>query len=332
MSKGQENVSIPAMIRGIIKTSESEVTKMAQTFKGMVEIQNAAAARTIGLDGDRAEVAAGGSGQDGDIVVKDGNGNRTVWIRGKVPDVLLGVRLPGEIGIYLDGGEGDILVRRRILGVEREVLKFDASDAALQIGSEGSDGDFTVRDSAGRSVLHFDGNYAALHIGAKGNEGDVIVRDGAGAEAIRLDGHTGDIKLKGADCAEEFDVAQGCGIPSGTVVVIAEEGKLRPCSKPYDTRVAGVVSGANGCNPAIILNSNPARDERLPVALSGKVYCRVDAQFSPIEVGDLLTSSPRLGHAMKAEDPTRAFGAVVGKALSPLKEGTALIPVLVALQ
>jgi hypothetical protein len=35
---------------------------------------------------------------------------------------------------------------------------------------------------------------------------------------------------------------------------------------------------------------------------------------------------------MHATDPTRAFGAVIGKALASLRSGRALVPVLVALQ
>jgi hypothetical protein len=35
---------------------------------------------------------------------------------------------------------------------------------------------------------------------------------------------------------------------------------------------------------------------------------------------------------MKASDPARAFGAVLGKALRPLDRGTGLIPIVVALQ
>ena len=70
----------------------------------------------------------------------------------------------------------------------------------------------------------------------------------------------------------------------------------------------------------------------MPVALVGKVYCKVDARYSPVEVGDLLTTSPTPGHAMKADDPMKAFGAVIGKALDSLKAGQTLIPILVALQ
>ena len=36
--------------------------------------------------------------------------------------------------------------------------------------------------------------------------------------------------------------------------------------------------------------------------------------------------------AMKAADPARAFGAVIGKALRPMREGCGLIPILVSLQ
>ena len=35
---------------------------------------------------------------------------------------------------------------------------------------------------------------------------------------------------------------------------------------------------------------------------------------------------------MKAKDPTKAFGAVIGKALGSIQEGLGMIPVLVTLQ
>ena len=43
--------------------------------------------------------------------------------------------------------------------------------------------------------------------------------------------------------------------------------------------------------------------------LSGKVWRKVDADFSPVAVGDMLTTSSTPGHAMRANDPARAFGA-----------------------
>jgi hypothetical protein len=69
-----------------------------------------------------------------------------------------------------------------------------------------------------------------------------------------------------------------------------------------------------------------------PIALVGRVCCKVDASFGSVQVGDMLTTSPNPGHAMRVEDPLRAFGAVIGKALGPLQQGTGLVPTLIALQ
>lgn len=143
---------------------------------------------------------------------------------------------------------------------------------------------------------------------------------------------TGDVQLTGGDCAEQFDIADADQIEPGTVVVIEENGALRACTKAYDRRVAGVISGAGDYRPAIVLDKRETTHPRTLVALVGKVHCKVDASSDPIEVGDLLTASSTPGHAMKASDPARAFGAVIGKALRPLHSGTDLIPILVALQ
>ena len=140
-----------------------------------------------------------------------------------------------------------------------------------------------------------------------------------------------DILLANQDCAEDFDVAQP-ETDGGTVVVINASGTVQPCQEAYDKKVAGVISGAGEFRPAITLGRKESSVLRMPVALLGKVYCKVDANYAPVEVGDLLTTSPTLGHAMKAAEPLRAFGAVIGKALRPLKAGQGLIPILIALQ
>ena len=144
---------------------------------------------------------------------------------------------------------------------------------------------------------------------------------------------TKDIFLSNADCAEEFDVAQVAAIEPGTVMVIDRDGALAQSAQAYDKKVAGIVSGAGDFCPAIVLDKQgPGHGRRVAIALLGKVYCKADATYGPIDVGDMLTTSSTPGHAMRAEDPLRAFGAVIGKALRPLRDGTGLIPVLVALQ
>jgi hypothetical protein len=96
--------------------------------------------------------------------------------------------------------------------------------------------------------------------------------------------------------------------------------------------VAGVVSGAGDRHPGIILGTQAAQQGRLAIALSGTVYCMVDASYAPVQPGDLLTTSDTPGHGMKAADPARAFGAVLGKALRPLSGGRGLVPIIVSLQ
>ena len=142
---------------------------------------------------------------------------------------------------------------------------------------------------------------------------------------------TTDIVLTNADCAEEFDIVDGELSDPGTVMVIAGDDELRASKTAYDNRVAGVISGGGQCKPGIILGRTSV-DARKAIALTGKVYCKVDATFAAVEIGDLLTTSPTEGHAMKAVDQMRAFGSVIGKALSPLRYGCGLIPILVALQ
>jgi hypothetical protein len=184
----------------------------------------------------------------------------------------------------------------------------------------------------GRLSLFTSGAGDVLNITRGGNVGIGTVTPAA---RLSVNGDvevTGDIRLLNADCAEDFDVAGAEEIEPGTVMVIGEGGALKRSQQAYDKRVAGVVSGAGGLKPGIILDKEESNGGRLPVALMGKVVCKVDARHSPIGVGDLLTTSSTPGYAMKADDPLRAFGAVIGKALRSLKGEQDIIPVLIALQ
>ncbi|MGN9841287.1 hypothetical protein ACTMTI_24475 [Nonomuraea sp. H19] len=143
---------------------------------------------------------------------------------------------------------------------------------------------------------------------------------------------TGDIRLVNADGAELFDAADPDEITPGTVVVVDDSGTISPSTVGYDRTVIGIVSGAGAFRPGIVLDNREDNTSRLPVAVFGKVYVHADATTGAIAIGDLLCSSPTPGHAMKAADPGRAFGAVIGKALGALREGQGMIPVLVSLQ
>lgn len=310
---------------------------MAEQFSGSVEVLDSASTNVkITLDGDNADISTGGNGQHGDVILKDSAGNERIRINGQTGNVIVKNAAGNEI-TRIDGSRGDII-----------------------LGGNGPNGDIVLKDGAGKERIHLnagsgrpgpvpwpphepatiqlDGDAGNISLGGNGVNGDIVIFPSGGDNkyrnqaTIHLDGQTGDIKLSGADCAENFNVLESEQIEPGMVLVVDQEGTLQQSKKAYDKRVVGVVSGARDCRPGIVLNEKHSRDKRAPLALTGKVYCKVDAQHTPIEVGDLLTTSAIPGHAMKANDPLKAFGAVIGKALRPLKKGTGLIPILVALQ
>jgi hypothetical protein len=145
---------------------------------------------------------------------------------------------------------------------------------------------------------------------------------------------TGTLTIRGgADLAEPFPMKEEV-LEKGSVVVIDDEhpGRLKRSHSAYDTRVAGIVSGANGVNPGIALHQEGVMDGEQNVALSGRVYVLADSASGPIKPGDLLTTSDTPGHAMKVNDHARAQGAVIGKAMSSLDAGSGMVLVLVTLQ
>jgi hypothetical protein len=178
----------------------------------------------------------------------------------------------------------------------------------------------------------FDGVWGIAHDKSKAG---IVGKNLNGGLAGYFDGDVvilGDLSLPNADCAEEFDVAGPEAAEPGSVMVLGLAGGLVASEGPYDKRVAGVVSGAGTYKPGIVMDKQASASNRQPIALIGKVFCKVDADFAAVEIGDLLTTSPTRGHAMKASDPQRAFGSVIGKALRPLAAGRDLVPILIALQ
>jgi hypothetical protein len=139
----------------------------------------------------------------------------------------------------------------------------------------------------------------------------------------------------GADLAEPFQIAGGGGqIQPGAVMVIDDQnpGQLRLSDRPYDTRVAGIVSGARGIHPGVQLQQEGLLEGGRNVALTGRVYAQADASNGAIHPGDLLTTSDIPGYAMKVTDHARAQGAILGKAMTGLDKDQGMVLVLVTLQ
>jgi hypothetical protein len=179
-------------------------------------------------------------------------------------------------------------------------------------------------------VCPFSGGYGLIVSNTKGGksaafQGDVEIAGGLALE--------GPVSVLGRDCAEAFDLADDCTGEPGTVLVAGEDGRLSPCATAYDKAVVGIVSGAGEDQPGILLGgTRPDAQSCAPIALIGRAWCKVDAGLGAITVGDMLTTSPTPGHAMKAADPARAAGSIIGKALQSLREGRGMVPVLVSLQ
>jgi hypothetical protein len=192
------------------------------------------------------------------------------------------------------------------------------------------------------TLLDDSAGYARSRI--QGVGGEIVLQpesfiNGSNPNASVVIANSGNVSVRtltirgGADVAEPFELTSN-DIAKGSVVVIDEEhaGKLKLSTRPCDTQVAGIVSGANGIDPGISLYQQGALEGGQNVALSGRVYVLADASNAAIKPGDLLTTSGTPGHAMKVSDSTRSQGAILGKAMSALKEGKGMVLVLVTLQ
>ncbi|MDP9210196.1 MAG: hypothetical protein M3O65_17235 [Actinomycetota bacterium] len=314
-----------------LDASSGELQIGASGTRGQITVHDGQGVQTILIGGGDATVELGTAGQDGDLYVKSGEGAETIHLGGDNATVELGA----------SGQDGSLHIRN---DQGQETISLDGQNANLRMGGEGADGDVFLFSDAGdrtdttTATIHAEGEHANLYMGGQGTDGDIwlFAEDGDRADtstaSIHLSGSSGDIILQNADVAEDFDVRDPEAIEPGTVVVIGDDSKLRASTQSYDRRVAGVVTGTGSPRPGIVLGRQASSRSRLPVALVGRVHCLVDATSAPILIGDMLTTSPTPGHAMKADDPTRAHGAVIGKALQCQPEGTGTIPILVALQ
>ncbi|MFH1277312.1 MAG: hypothetical protein ABIK65_02895 [Candidatus Eisenbacteria bacterium] len=161
----------------------------------------------------------------------------------------------------------------------------------------------------------------------------------------------------GADFAELFRVSGGAeSVEPGDVLAIdpGDPGSLRKSVKARSTLVVGVYSTRpgfvaskrewdeeGGAERVLVggemvakreykLGDVAAEFDEVPVAVVGRVPCKVTAENGPIRIGDLLVTSSTPGHAMREDDPR--VGTVLGKALEALPTGTGVIEILVTLQ
>jgi hypothetical protein len=299
---------------------------------------------TIALDGQDAELA-------GTITLRNNAGSTRVFLDGQ--------DAAGAGRVQVNNGSG------------AEAVSLYGSGS--QISTYGSDGLEQIRlwgPSWGEILLNDNiGNNTTVLISAQSNSGGLInlydadggagismsggstagsvlrMYNAAGANTITLDGDlSGDGRVitqelqitGGSDLSEQFTINGDSAAPApGMVVCIDPDnvGHLLVSDKAYDRTVAGVMSGAGGVKPGMLMGQkgSPADGDH-PVALTGRVFVWCDAAPGAISPGDLLTTSDTPGHAMAVKDHARAQGAILGKAMGSLASGKGLVLTLVTLQ
>lgn len=302
-----------------------------------------------------------------------GGTNRVYMRAGESGGLLYLYQNDGGIGMLLDGddgGAGSISVRStngstRVLidghnasgGGEITVRKSDGANtieldgSGAQISTYGSDGLEQIRLwglGYGEILLKDSSvdNRTAVVLSANGTGGGLLrLLRNDGVSTITLDADvSGEGRITtqvlqitgGSDLSEQFDIkAIHDELKAGMIVSIDPEqpGQLVTSTSAYDKTVAGIVSGAGGVKPGMLMGQHGSvANGKHPVALTGRVYCWVDADRGAIKPGDLLTTSDTPGHGMKVAEHDKAQGAIIGKAMTALEKGKGLVLVLVSLQ
>ena len=267
------------------------------------------------------------------------------WSAGNFTNTGAGNTGIGALALYHNGSGAD----NSALGADALAANTSGSQNvadgvyALQNNTTGTN-NVAVGYQAGINITNGGNN---IDIGNQGQAGDNnIIRIGNGQSMTYIAGTIqnptcttitcSSITITGgSDLAEPFEVSSPTGeMAKGSVVVIDEKnaGQLKVSCQPYDSRVAGVLSGANGIKPGIQMQQQGLLEGTKSVALSGRVYVLADTANGAIMPGDLLTTSGTPGHAMKVTDHLRAQGAILGKAMTGLSEGKGMVLVLVTLQ
>ncbi len=244
----------------------------------------------------------------------------------------------GNAGYFKSNGTGTALI-----------IEHAGSGSLLKgYGENGGNEEINIANDGSISIFNSNHNktiYIQPSESGSTDAGQITLYSADGGTAtIEIDGSyggkgritTNELQITGgSDLSEFFPLSDNNNIEKGMVVSIDENhpGYLKICNESYDKKVAGIISGANNIEPGLIMSQKGSiADGEHLIALSGRVYCKAEAFSNPIEIGDMLTSSTLPGYAMKAVDGKRSKGAIIGKAMTPLKSGKGVVLVLVTLQ
>jgi hypothetical protein len=224
-------------------------------------------------------------------------------------------------------------------------LEVRAINGAVSVG-----GQLAANQSTGIQFLNYGKQHAGFRWSMASN--DLILEDASSTgnpstwysnQAVNLIIRNGSVSARGieasySDLAENYlsdlDLA-----PGDVVCLDRSRDRIVLSGSPNDALALGVVS----TEPGVLLNSTYDKQERkagllaYPVAICGRVPCKVTDENGPVERGDLLTTSSTPGHAMKAT-PVNVGGVeiyrpatIIGKALEALESGKGIIEAFIAL-
>nr|NQU93993.1 hypothetical protein [Bacteroidota bacterium] len=259
------------------------------------------------------------SSMDGSAMAIAALGNPYVGVGVDAPDVKLQVEggydaSPVEGGFFQVGPSDNANI---VMDDNEIISRNNGATSPLYINKDG-----------GSTLLNMDVGYVGIGTDSPSEKltvrGNILVESANGDAIVEIG--------EGLDYAEGFDVSNHLEAEPGTVLVLDPHspGELMVSVDAYDTKVAGIVAGANSLGSGVKLGSGQFDCD---VALAGRVYCKVDASYGEISVGDLLTTSPTPGHAMVVKDRSKAHGTILGKAMQSLEKGKkGQVLVLVTLQ
>jgi trimeric autotransporter adhesin len=231
----------------------------------------------------------------------------------------------GRAGMFYisNGSNSSPALQGRTVGVGSGV-------SGLTTGT-GSAGTFDINNSGNSNDALFaatDGTGNSMKLNHTGASGSIAVFQSGGSNVARIGKNgigyfNGGTQASGADVAEMFEVeGEYTTYEPGDVLVISEstDRTVEKSSKSNSTKVAGVYA----TKPGVRLterNIDENTDDLVPMGVIGVIPTKVCLENGPIKRGDILVTSSKQGHAMKAIPvivngveiyPT---GAILGKAL-----------------
>src|SRR5215467_2781666 len=320
-------------MHGSNNTTDGSTDPEAFNYSGLVGVLGVTMSpASVALEG----IAFATVGDPMGVLGRAQSNDRGIGVRGQsVGNAGDGIGVLGEV--FSSAGHAGVFNHQASSGYPISLLAYSASPD----GGEGIHGRTLATTGLGIGVngdtSSFDGfggsftNFAGGNILRGVNNTTVVFRvDGSGTVFAN-----GGLQPGGADFAESIAVTgERNQYQPGDLLVIDDLGdrRVKLADRSYSPLVAGIYSTKPGvlASPYTMDDSNLARE--VPLAIVGIVPCKVSAENGPIAVGDLLVTSSTPGYAMKGTDRSRMLGAVVGKALEPLREGKNVIQVLVTLQ